>query len=160
MKTTSLDIPSGLQRLIDAGVWPDKVHEVDSGFGEEAAHRVSPDDDMIVLMPPPFHTIQAEVDGGNTFWTDGLTNVGEIDYSLALIIADFGLGSDSPIVLYYSTDEPVVMYLKWTTEGHEPKHSWVKTHECFDTFAEDIGLAQQETEPEPGAYADKPRRSG
>ncbi len=72
-----------------------------------------------------------------------LTNVGQIDYERALIIADFGMGSDSPIILYYeTTSEPVVMYLKWTWHGRKPSHSWKQTHSSFEDFAADVGLIE------------------
>ena len=49
-----------------------------------------------------------------------------IDYDKALItIADFGLGSDSPIILYYdSLDSPTVMYLRWSGNGQHIRHQW------------------------------------
>jgi hypothetical protein len=69
----------------------------------------------------------------------GLTNLGEIDYAKAVIIADFGMGSDSPIILYYEDlNEPCVMYLKWTSENHHPTHRWVCTHRSFSAFATDV----------------------
>lgn len=92
-------------------------------------------------MPPPFHTIGDEVRKGNDFWTSDITNVGEIDYDSALIIADFGPGSDSPIVLYYKTDtQPSVMYLRWIGDGDAIRHQWIETHATFAAFASAIGL--------------------
>jgi len=146
-----LRLPDAIQRLIDSGVWPAGPaavgkQELCPVIGEEQAHKVSPDDDRIVLMAPPFHTIQDEVEGGNEFWTAGLSNVGEIDYRKALIIADFGVGSDSPIILYFNARAPVVMYLKWTIKDRTPQHSWVQTHTSFNAFAEDVGLTERKTE--------------
>ena len=93
-------------------------------------------------MNPPFHTIADEVNHGNTFWVRDLTNYGEIDYSKAVIIADFGIGTDSPIILYYDDDSesPRVMYLKWSGSGSDICHSWVCTHSSFEEFANDTGL--------------------
>ena len=66
-----------------------------------------------------------------------------IDYDKALIIADFGLGSDSPIILYYdSLDSPTVMYLRWSGNGQHIRHQWVETHATFDDFASAVGLDQ------------------
>jgi hypothetical protein len=93
------------------------------------------------MMKPPFHTIADEVAGGNLFRFKGVTNPDEIDYNRAVIIADFGMGSDSPIILYYSDmDNPVVMYLRWSGNGPNIKQSWVRTHDSFDDFARAIGL--------------------
>ena len=114
---------------------------VDPLLGEEAAQKLSPEDDRIILMPPPFHTIADEVEDVNDFWTTGVTNPSEIDYSKALIIADFGLGSDSSIVLYYgATAAPSVLYLKWEGSGNAIRHKWVETHSSFDDFVDATGL--------------------
>lgn len=152
MKAHGLPIPRSLQSLIDSGAWPRDDNAIGRQqlkpiLGKEQAHRVSPDHDHIILMPPPFHTIQDEVDNGNTFWTDGLSNTGDIDYTNALIVADFGIGSDSPIILYYRTSNPIVMYLKWSYIAKSAHHAWVQTHESFDEFAQDVGLKQCLTEP-------------
>jgi hypothetical protein len=94
-------------------------------------------------VPPPFRTIADDVAAGNSWWVTALTNVGEVDYSKALIIADFGMGSDSPIVLYYeSPDHPVVKYLHWEWRNHRPAHSWKQTHSSFSDFARDINLIE------------------
>jgi hypothetical protein len=140
------EIPAGLSNLIKSGVWPDEssnLQEFNPLLGEQAAHALSPDDDRIVLMPPPFHTIADEVRGGNDFWRSGVTNPDEIDHERAVIIADFGLGSDSPIILYYHTaDSPSVMYLRWIGDGEHIRHQWVETHASFDDFAAAVGLDQ------------------
>lgn len=142
-------IPDLLNKLILEGVWPNEKwstaqftqQEIDPIIGREGTQKVSPDDDKIVLMRPPFHTIADEVNHDNTFWVRDLTNYGEIDYSKAVIIADFGLGSDSPIILYYDDSEsPKVMYLKWSISGSDIHHSWVCTHSSLEKFAADTGL--------------------
>lgn len=138
-------LPAELTALIESGIWPtvsSNRQELEPLLGKAAACQLSPDDERIVLMVPPFHTIADEVRGGNNLWTSGLTNTGEIDYEKALIIADFGLGSDSPIILYYEVSEkPSVMYLRWTGNGEDIRHDWVKTHHSFADFATAIGLA-------------------
>lgn len=143
MTLPSLQLPASLQKLIDSPAWPVGIgmQEITPILGASAARKLSSIDDHIILMPPPFHTIADEVNDGNTFWTDFLTNVGEIDYTKALIIADFGMGTDSPIILYYDTPEPSVMYLHWSGGGNVPvQHKWVRTHRSFDEFAIDIKL--------------------
>jgi hypothetical protein len=141
-------IPDLLNKLISEGVWPNEKwstaqfhrQEIDPIIGKEGTQKVSPDNDKIILMPSPFHTIADEVNPSNLFWVH-LTNYGEIDYSKAVIIADFGLGSDSPIILYYDDSESAkVMYLKWSFSGSGIQHSWVCTHSSFEEFANDTGL--------------------
>src|SRR3954471_5282000 len=87
-------LPSMLCNLIDSGIWPtDNTNrqELKPLLGKEAAQKLSAEDDRIILMAPPFHTIADEVRGGNHFWTIGVTNADEIENDKALIIADFGL---------------------------------------------------------------------
>jgi hypothetical protein len=146
MRVHQLEIPKALCQLIDAGVWPTAPDEVgrqeyEPILGEDAAKVLSPEDTKIVLMNPPFHTIADEVSDGNEWWIEDLSNVGEIDYDKAVIIADFGIGTDSPIILYYDQPEPPsVMYLKWSWSGMASVHSWVRTHSSFEEFASDVGL--------------------
>ena len=149
MYVHDLEIPALLVELINVGVWPRSTEEanrqnVDPILGKKAASKLSADDDRIVLMAPPFHTIGDEVDSGNDFWNRDLTNVGEIDYRRAVILADFGLGSDSPIILHYGKDiqVPAVMYLKWLGDGADITHKWIQTHDTFEQFATDIGFGQ------------------
>lgn len=117
-----LKIPDGLCKLIQQNVWPTTIgywqQECNPILGKEAARKLSQEEDKIILMTPPFHTIADEITHGNNWWIDGLTNVGEIDYDKAIIIADFGAGTDSPIILYYHPETtPVIMYLKWSIDG-------------------------------------------
>jgi len=129
MTRETYPLPSLLTEMIASGVWPTgnpNLQELKPVLGKDAAHGLSSEDNGIVLMPPPFHTIGDEVRGGNRFWKTGVTNPKEIDYDKALIIADFGMGSDSPIVLYYEPkDLARVMYLRWIGNGQNIRHEWV-----------------------------------
>ena len=146
MKVYDFKIPGSLCQLIDDGVWPDENSSINRQereplISKEVVQRIFPDFDKIVLMKPPFHTIGDEAKVWNDFWVTFLTNFGEIDYDKAVVIADFGLGSDSVIILYYeSTNLPVVMYLNWPFVEQKICHSWVKTHDSFDSFIKDIDL--------------------
>jgi hypothetical protein len=143
MDVNGLQIPSDLVALIEVGRWssPRSLAGNMVDLGREKARRLSPEFDQLVLMPPPFFTIADDVAGGNKFWTRDLSNFGEIDYSKAVIIADFGLGSDSPVILYYDNGaEPTVMYLRWLINDGSTSHSWVTTHKSFKQFAMDVGL--------------------
>ncbi len=146
----TLPIPKLLAEMVNSGVWPtdtSNLQELKPILGKEAAKKLSSQDDRIVLIPPPFHTIGDEVRGGNRFWETGVTNPKQIDYDKALIIADFGMGSDSPVVLYYSVAEsPRVMYLRWIGNGQDIHHEWVETHPTFDEFASAVGLSRIQAE--------------
>jgi hypothetical protein len=143
MNESDLVIPELLFELIEGGVWTQENtmpgNMVD--LGKDKAALINPEEDQLILLPPPFHTIENELENGNEFWNKELTNVGEIDYSKAVIIADFGIGSDSPIVLYYeSNNNPSIMYLKWECAGTYCRHKWERTHDSFNRFAYDVGL--------------------
>ena len=138
-----LKLPKLLIQLIEEGVWPGEgeepnKQEFDPIVKEDKVKLISDIDTKIVLMPPPFWTITEEQ---NPFYTEDITCFGQIDYDKAICIADFGLGSDSPIILYYQEQiEPVVMYLKWQFEGSDAMQEWVQTHSSFEEFASTIGI--------------------
>lgn len=151
MQIHGLKIPETLCRLIESGIWPNadtpwqeiNRQDCDPILGVEAAHALSPEDNRIVMMKPPFHTIADEVAGGNKFWVTGVTNATEIDYEKAVVIADFGIGSDSPIILLYrDMDPPIIMYLRWSGNGNNIQHKWTQTHESFEDFAVAVGLEE------------------
>ena len=137
-KRNALEMVQDMRKTI---VSKEKAYNVGKARSDElkAAWKLSPENDRIVLMYPPFRTVQDDIDAGNQFWDRDLTNVGEIDYANAVIVADFGIGSDSPIILYYGKrEQPIIMYLKWSGNGDAISHSWVGTHESFDQFAADV----------------------
>lgn len=55
-------------------------------------------------------------------------------------IADFGIGSDSPIILYDQGPDPCVMHLHWPDGVASVKHAWLRTHPSFAAFAQAVGL--------------------
>lgn len=137
-----LPIPPGLSRLIEAGVWP----SVDRALAQSLHPVVAPqdvgrlaiDEESLFLDPPPFSTLADEVATNPHFWLEHGA-LGEIDPDRALIIGDFGSGSDAAIVLDYrrSHDEPAVLRLAWGSEGNH----WVEISPTFESFARVLGLA-------------------
>ena len=138
-----LELPKSLRTLIESGKWSEEEF-VDSNLvilGDKAAQKLNREENEIWLLPPPFQKISTLVKKGEKFWTEVLTNYGEIDYDRSLVIADFGPGSDSPIILYYETSGiPSVHYLHWESSETTCTHKWIKTHGTFDKFATDLGL--------------------
>jgi len=143
-ENSSFNLPHLLKRFLEGGVWPttnQNNQEITPLPGKDAAQKLSSDDDRIILAVPPFHSIGDEIRSGNCFWISGVTNPKDIDYEKALIIADFGIGSDSPIILYYeNVHSPSVMFLQWSGNGQDVRHQWIETHSTFDQFACEIGL--------------------
>lgn len=73
------------------------------------------------------------------FWErDGALD--QIEPEHALIIADFGIGADSVVILDYSRDpvDPPVLRLRWHVPGGG--NAWVIGARNFDEFATILGL--------------------
>lgn len=68
-----------------------------------------------------------------------LWNVTDVDPEDCVIIADFGIGSDNPIVLDFATDPPTVR-TQYFRAGSELGSKWVTIATGFDDFVELIGL--------------------
>jgi len=64
----------------------------------------------------------------------------EISPELTIIIADFGLGSDTVVALDYRADrdDPAVIRPLWRKRGQ--RNTWVRCAETFDEFADMLGL--------------------
>jgi hypothetical protein len=93
---------------------------------------------------PLFGTIADEesVEGSVSFWKK-YGSIHQIDPAKALVIADFGLGSDTAVILDYARDpiNPPVLRLRWSERGKN--NQWVQCAKDFDEFAEILGLGQK-----------------
>jgi hypothetical protein len=139
----SLRLPKRLLALIESGQWP-RTHaeagkqNLHSLVPPERIHLFAPEEDTIYLLAPPFRTIAERMSGADGFWSKWGA-LEEISPELSVDIADFGLGSDSPIVLDYRQDHsnPAAIRLKWL----KPKpNTWVQCANSFDEFADMLGL--------------------
>ena len=136
-----LPIPSALASLIEVDAWP-TIESANSQNSRPLAtpaaiDRLAPGERSLFLNPPPFSTLASEIAANPGFWGEhgALT---EIDPDLALVIGDFGSGSDTAIVLDYrrSPNEPSVMRLAWTSQGNH----WVEAAPSFEAFAQALQL--------------------
>jgi hypothetical protein len=115
--------------------------------------RFAAEESLICLQPPPFPTIaqQRAAGGAGDFW-EQFGALDQIDAEQALIIGDFGLGSDSPIILDFSRNasNPPVLRLRWGPRGQG--NTWVQGARDFDEFATMLGLEPRHPEscPAPG----------
>jgi hypothetical protein len=141
------DLPPGLTRLIAAGVWPSAVgpsmtaQQLHPIIPADRVRRFAAEESLICLQPPPFRTI-AQVrgaSGAGDFW-ERFGALEKIDPERALIIGDFGLGSDSPVILDFTRDapNPPVLRLRWGPRGQG--NEWVQGARDFDEFAGILGL--------------------
>jgi len=99
---------------------------------------LAPDESDLYLEAPPFVTVRAVLADGS-FWNERTADLGNIDVDRTIIIGDFGMGSDAPIVLDYRLNavSPRVLRLRWSI-GDENR--WVVMAPDFATFVAGLGL--------------------
>lgn len=138
----ALPVPKLLATLVRDGVWPNEENANRQNLSPlapvDAVSRLAPDETGLFLRPPPFPTLADDIAANPDFWLEhGALN--EVDPDLALDLGDFGLGSDSAIILDYRTSrtDPTVLRLAWTDHGNH----WVPLAANFEEFAQGIGLA-------------------
>jgi hypothetical protein len=156
------DLPPGLAHLIATGVWPSAAgpsmneQQFHPTIPADRVRRFADDESLICLQPPPFPTIARlrAAGGAGDFW-ERFGALGQIDPERALVIGDFGLGSDSPVILDFARDasNPPVLRLRWGPRGQG--NEWVQGARDFDEFAAMLGLGQRHAEQ--SAAADRPR---
>ncbi len=145
--TRSLQLPTELKRLVDDGFWSmnnqscqlQNLHPI---IPRDIVRTFVPDERTIVLYPYPFCTVE-EARRSNKYWEDERSAISEIDPELSLVIGDFGLGSDTAIILDYRTDQPRLLRLQW---GAQENH-WV---DCGLIIAE-LAAHVRRHKAEPGA---------
>jgi hypothetical protein len=136
--------PPLLEDLVRAGRWPRTNEEAlrQNGSSRVSAERVrtfAPEEHAIYLYHPPFAAISDLVARGDD-WSDPTWHPEGLDHAVAILIGDFGLGSDAPIVLDYrsGTPPPRVLRLRWATKRSENR--WVEVAPSFERFVELLGI--------------------
>jgi hypothetical protein len=153
----NLPLPKRLVELIDSGRWPrtpdDERHQnVRSLVPKERIQSFAPGEDRIYFVRPPFATVATRMSHGDRFWSR-FGALEQITPELAIFLGDFGIGSDSPILLDYRRDitTPAVIRLKLNSilgdampNGRRKllgwANSWLTCADSFDAFAEMLGL--------------------
>lgn len=139
-----LPLPARLLRLLESGHWPRTPEEARKQNShllvpKERIQLFAPEESVIYLYPPPFRTVAAHIDdvekrfGVDRFWATYAALEG-ISPELSLVVGDFGIGSDAPIVVDYRqvSSNPPVLRLLWRKP--EP-NVWVRCADSFDEFA-------------------------
>jgi hypothetical protein len=142
---TSLVLPPLLEQLLAGGRWPATAaralrQNLESLVPAARIREFAPDEDRIYLDPPPYTTVR-EQSARNPFWTDPMAAPAGIDFDRTIVIGDFGLGSDAPIVLDYrkGPTDPRVLRLRWCP-GDTLKNEWVEVAPDFPAFVALLGL--------------------
>ena len=144
MSAVPLNLPTLLTELLAIGLWPRNAKEamaqnLRSLVTSERVRIFAPEESKIYLHAPPFHTLEREVERASPpvskFWMENGA-LDQISPALCLVLGDFGLGSDAPIILNYEKNRfnPSVFRLRWC----QPRgnNSWVQCASTFDEFAQ------------------------
>jgi hypothetical protein len=138
-------IPDLLTQLLADGIWPsDSKAEMSQNLRSlvppDRVRLFAADEDTICFQAPPFRTIAHYVASGRSadFWPK-FGALEQIVPSEALVIGDFGLGSDASIILNYarSASQPPVWRLRW---GPATQTAWVQGAASFEEFIALLGL--------------------
>jgi hypothetical protein len=143
MIANGLPIPEALIALIQSWRWPTRCEEF--LFSEECVRAFAPDESRLCLYPA---FGKPEVSVGDLASYLGVPDVdkppGDIDFTRAVIIGDFGLGSDTFIALDYRTSltSPSVIRYHWPSvwPPDNKNNRWVFVVGSVEEFAELIGL--------------------
>ena len=148
--TIAFPIPALLDQLLSSGKWPTDAQKAMAQnlrplASPDRVRLFAPEEDLIYLNAPPFRTIADEMRAAsaivvNEFWKRfGALN--QIVPEKALILGDFGLGSDAPIILDYARHacDPPVLRLRYAGDGST---DWVQGARNFEEFATMLGLAE------------------
>ena len=154
---SGLPLPKRLIALIDSGLWPSGYEEalrqnLRTPVSKERIQAFAPDQDRIYFYGLPFSTVAQRMAHGDKFWARFGT-IDSIAPEQSVVIADFGVGSDSPILLDYRQDiaMPAVIRLKLNpilgdelTNGRREllgwANVWLQCAATFDSFADMLGL--------------------
>lgn len=136
--------PPLIARLVAEGRWPAdeaqaRAQYLQSRAPAERIKLLAAEESWLDLNRPPFRTVR-DYAAKNPFWTWPTSDPSGIDFDLAVVIGDFGLGSDAPIVLDYrsSAVAPRVLRLRWTRPTTDNR--WVEMAPDLETFVEVLGL--------------------
>jgi hypothetical protein len=141
-------VPPLLDELLSTGKWPADPQKAMAQnlrplVSQDRVRRFAPEQELIYLNAPPFRTVademrSASVNVVNEFWRR-LGALNEIVPDKALILGDFGLGSDAPIVLDYARHalDPPVLRLRYAANGTT---GWVQGARNFAEFVTVLGL--------------------
>jgi hypothetical protein len=152
VKVMRYAIPTIICDLIASGIWPKDAksamaQNLQPLVSRERLRRFAPDEDHLYLYAPPFRTIADEVASSSPvvaerFWK-ALGALGQIIPEKALILGDFGQGSDAPIILDYSRDslDPPVFRLRYSAGG---RTDWVQAAANLAEFSAILGFIDGE----------------
>ena len=158
MQVGNMILPIELVELIALGKWPAEAkdsrarglainrQQTNPLVSADRVRALAPDETLIILFPPPFKPLEGKVSKlalpDFVGAPDNDLPPGDLDFSRCVDIGDFGLGSDSPIVLDYrfTPENPPVLRLRWERRDEQNRNRWVIMTDTFREFAQKLGL--------------------
>jgi hypothetical protein len=142
-----LQVPPLLEEMVATGRWPRTAQEQLAQnrrplVSAERVKLLAPDErGIIYLFTPPFRAVGRR-DDPKDFFNVASSDPGGIDLDRAIIIGDFGIGSDAPIALDYREDasNPRVIRLRYNEDCPPLIGKWVVMTPDFPSFVEALGL--------------------
>lgn len=122
--------------MIADGRWSTPEGAIDERISVETARRWDPHASGAHLMAAPV-TLSSDLAAAPSL--DDLWNTTDVDPERCLVIADFGIGSDNPIVLDFADRPASVRTLQWHVDGTGGS-VWVTIARTFDEFVSELGL--------------------
>lgn len=114
------------------GGWPPEGSDTDvqhlkQPISAEVVTRLAPDEKSLILLPPPFRSLADEISCNGAFRRE-FGALDEIDPDEAILIADFGIGSDAVMVADFRTQPPRILRLAW----RQPANQWIVVARSID----------------------------
>lgn len=142
-RVSAREFPELLLQMIDAGRWPadeaaERRQNLKPAAQGDVVRALAPEEDQVYLLAPPLRSVSYWIEPDGTFWQD-FGALLEIDPDRSLLIGDFGLGSDAPIILDLRErpENPQVLRLRW---GPGKETHWVSMAASFEDFVRELGL--------------------
>ena len=144
MEKYNFRLPERILQLEACGIWPTEksgmnAQDVEPITKEKLVKKIAPDENYICFASiKNFYLLSEEFEHNQVMKEFGAVN--EIDPKSCLIIGDFGIGSDSYIVLDYSDNKlaPSVKRLAWNKGGN----TWEKLASNVDEFFDILDVRQ------------------
>ena len=143
MQGHNLQIPPEIELLMKKGIWPDSYEKGLKQnslpiFPIENLKHIIPEEETIYFRRPPFQTVRQELESDTSNYWSEFGAVSELNPDLSVIIGDFGIGSDAPLILKYESQKstPSVWKLVWAKKGNY----WREVSPSFEEFMEALGL--------------------
>jgi hypothetical protein len=145
LEVDGLSIPRKLLELVRARRWPADAD------AERAQNRVplasrervqavthGSEESIFLYCPQSFRRVASATNELDLFWRRPEAAPTGIDFERSIVIGDFGLGSDAPIILDYraSVTAPTVLRLHWSPNGNR----WVEMAADVETLVNVLGL--------------------